>query len=200
MHEFDTKSGRYRDTTTGKFVARNIVIGHALSESDRLRVRLQGHARVLLSNKISVGEFQTRVAIDLKLSVIRNTILGAGGKSNTTTNQYLAAGRLLKEQYQLLGKFGKAIADVTLSAKQIIQRVGQYSNAATTAYYLAEKSGRQRYGFKQAIRSLDSQSQHCEDCVYYATGGRWLSIDKVIPPGVDCKCGGNCRCRIEYRG
>lgn len=196
---YDASAAQYRDIDTGKFISRDRVVETAQAETTRLKVRCLGHARVLLSGKVELAEYQARVAQDLKASIIRNTILGAGGKDRVVAVQYLAAGRQLKEQYKLLDKFARDIADGKLTEKQILARTGQYANAATVAYYEAEKFDRQRIGFNAAMRSLDPQAKHCKSCLRHHTNGQWLSIELVVPSGVDCECRGNCRCRVQYK-
>jgi hypothetical protein len=35
--------------------------------------------------------------------------------------------------------------------------------------------------------------------VAYAAAG-WVPVGNLPMPGINCQCGANCRCTIEYRG
>jgi hypothetical protein len=46
-------------------------------------------------------------------------------------------------------------------------------------------------------RILDSQAQHCQDCLGYAAQGI-VSIGTLPLPGQRCECGARCRCSVRY--
>lgn len=197
--KYDQRAGQYRNLETGRFVSRQGVLSEVGKEGDRLKFRLAGHARVLVSGKIDLREFQIRIADDLKASSIRMTGLASGGVKRIQRNQYLSIGRELQDQYRRLAKFGRDIADGKLTEKQIIQRARLYSNASTKVFFDAEKFVKSQTGFNAAKRDLDPQAQHCPSCLSYSTNGRFLPVNQVVAPGANCECRGNCRCRITYR-
>ena len=197
MLQFDPKSYKYRNVETGQYVSNNEVQRVITGEVNRLSVRLKGHARLLVSGKIDIAEFQTRAALSLKESHLRNAIVGAGGKSNVSSIVYGKVGAELKKQYGYLSGFGEAIAVGELSERQIIARAASYAASSRTSFYHAEFTSRGTLGF-YAKRLLDPQSQHCESCINYQRL-EWTLISLIVPPGVNCQCGGRCRCRLVIR-
>ena len=197
MLQFDPVSHRYRNAETGKFVRQVEVTQLIDQEASRLEVRLKGHARLLVGGKIDVAEFQTRMAQSLKKSHLRVAAVGAGGLKRLTPTHYGKVGAELKKQYGFLNGFGQDIADDKLTEQQIIRRAGSYAASSRTSFYNAEFTSRGKLGF-YAKRLLDPQSQHCSSCISYQRT-EWTQIQLVTPPGVDCQCGGRCRCRLVVR-
>lgn len=195
---YDRKSGRYRDGT-GKFISRATVLRLVDQESDRLATRMKAHARNLTAGNIDLPTFQQRAAEDLKLSAIRSTILGSGGRSQVTSQAYGTTGRLLREQYNYLDGFARDLADGKLSKAQAIQRASLYGASTRSAFHQAEKIARGREGFKLARRVLDASSQHCNECLQYATGDRFVPIQQIVPVGTRCSCRARCRCSIIWK-
>lgn len=196
---YDRNSGRYRNRITGKYESRATILKLVDSEAARLATRMQGHARNLTQNKIDLPQFQQRAAEDLKLSHLRSAMLASGGRSLTTQAQYGSVGRLLREQYSYLDGFARDLAAGKLTPSQAIQRAGLYGASSRSAFYQAEKIARTRENFKEAKRSLDAQSRHCESCLAYDTQGKWLPLQQVIMPTVNCQCMSRCRCLIFFR-
>jgi hypothetical protein len=195
---YDKRTGQFHGGDR-RFIARAEVLRLADAEAARLETRLSGHARLLTQNKISVPEFQLRMAEDIKLSHLRMAAFGAGGEKQLTPRHFGTAGQELKRQYKHLQGFGDAIAQGELSEKRILSRAKSYGMSARTAFFKAEKVTRQDNGAREAKRSLDSQARHCSSCLGHSTGGLWLPIDQVVAPGVDCECQSRCRCRIVFR-
>ena len=198
-YQYDRLSGQYRDLSTGRYVGRPTIQAEVSKEAASLRQLLRDKAQAMLSGNTDVFDFQLSAAQAIKESSLRMAIFAKGGKDNMDGDDYLRVGRSLKAQYKLLHRFGKSIAAGELTEKQIIQRAGQYANSSTSAYYEAERVGRAQSGFNVAKRELDSQAQHCASCLQYSTDGKWLPIDQVVPSGVDCECGGHCKCRVNYK-
>ncbi|MBW4598906.1 MAG: hypothetical protein KME29_04660 [Calothrix sp. FI2-JRJ7] len=173
------------------------VLKLADEEVNRLEVRLQGHARLLNSGKIGIGDFQERMASSLKESHLRMAMLGAGGKKGMNPQQYGYVGQQLRRQYEYLYKFGKTLEGATLTEAQILRRAKSYAKSANIAFRQAEFQARGRVGF-YAKRLLDPQARHCTECISYQVL-TWTLISQIVAPGVNCSCGGRCRCRVVFR-
>lgn len=195
---YDRRTGQYR-SADGRFLKRADVLRLVDKEALQLEVRMKGHARLLVQGKIDIPEFQKRAAEDLKLSAIRSTILGSGGRSQVTSQAYGSTGRLLREQYQFLGGFARDLADGKLSKAQAIQRASLYGASTRSAFHQAEKIARGREGFKLAKRILDAGAQHCNECLQFATGDRFVPIENIVPVGTRCSCRSRCRCSIIWK-
>lgn len=196
---YDKRVGQFRGLD-GRYVARAEILRLLDAESARLQIRLQGHARLMAQNRITISTFQERMADELKLSHLRSAMLASGGEKQLTPRHFGAIGQELKRQYQYLYGFGHDLANGKLSAKHAIARAKSYGLSTKTAFYQAEKITRKGHGATEAKRSLDSQSRHCISCLNHSTRGRWLPIDNVVAPGVSCECQSRCNCRVVYRG
>lgn len=196
-YQFDPSSHRYRNIETGRYVRLVDVLRFVDEEVTRTEVRLKGHARLLAQGKINIAEFQTRMADSLKESHLRVAAIGAGGTRQLTPTHYGKIGAQLKKQYKFLHGFGQDLADGKLTPEQAIRRAGSYAKSAKTSFFESEFTSRGKYGF-YAKRLLDAQSRHCNSCISYQRL-TWTPVHSVIPPGVDCKCGGRCRCRLIYQ-
>ena len=142
MYQFDPRNHRYRNLDTGRFVRYAEVLQFVDGEVKRLEVRLQGHARLLNSGKINVGEFQLRFAESLKNSHLRMAALGAGGQQQMTAQQLGHVGRELRTQYEYLYYFGYQIESGKVSEKRILQRSKMYAKSINTSFYQAEFTAR----------------------------------------------------------
>lgn len=197
MLRFEVATQRYRDTDTGRFVGRGEILKLVDEEVNRLEVRLKAHGRLLQSQKIDIAEFQTRMTQSLKESHLRMAALGGGGFKQMTPKHYGHVGQQLKRQYEFLHGFGQDLQNKNLTSKQIINRAGSYAKSANIAFYQAEFLSKGKVGF-YAKRLLDPQSHHCVECISYQKK-QWTLLQKIIPPGINCSCGGRCRCQIIFR-
>lgn len=192
---YDPRTGRYR-SPYGGFLSHADMKAIINSERQRLESRLLKKANQLINGK-DLGEWERSVAYELKISVIQATILGAGGKENTTAKHYGLAGSELRRQYEFLNKFANAIYNKELSEAQIRQRTRQYSNTVIIAYNQAEHASKKVEEW-EGMRVVSLMAKHCPQCPTYQTFG-WIGVDKIIPVGVACQCGGNCQCFVTYR-
>ncbi len=195
---FDPRTGQCRGES-GRFVSRADVMRMVDEETQRGQVRLRAIARLLVSERIDVPEFQTRMAEAIKGSHIRLGVLGAGGKGAMTQRNYGQIGRVLRDEFKYLRGFGQAITAGELSESQVMRRAELYATSARLSFFALEKQSRQRSGVRLAKRSLDPQARHCSDCLRHSTNGRWVPIEKIVPVGSRCRCRNKCRCSVQYR-
>ena len=202
MYYFNSKTGRYHDKSNNTFVSRTEILRHVDRENEKSKIRMQGLARRLTARNITLPEFQTLAIEELKRSHIRMTLLGSGGKASTSKASYGATGNRLKEEYNYLNNFVSAISNGELTAERIIWRSGLYGNSSAAAFYKAEQISRfENKGNKRlvAMRSLDPNAQHCQDCISLSTYGEYLSVEQVVLPTRQCVCRSRCRCQIKYK-
>jgi len=196
---FNPNTGRYRNSKTGRFASRADVLKLVDTESARLKVRLQGHTRLLLSEKISLSDWESRMAESIKESHLRMTMLGAGGKNRVANAHFGAVGSSLRSEYRYLHLFANQISRGELTSKRILSRAGTYAASTRKSFYKGEQISRAIAGVKLAKRDLDPMARHCSDCLRHSTNGEWLPIEMVVVPGHRCQCGGHCRCSIYYK-
>jgi hypothetical protein len=192
MYKYDNKTGQYRGAS-GKFVSR-AEIAHVVAQTvDTLADQLSRHTDDLIRDKLSVADWQSSIASELKNSSIQMSLLASGGgdidKSITVQ---------LNEQFDRLDKFGRSIARGELSVPQIQARARNYANSTRVAFYQVESISKARSGLKSAKRILDNQAKHCPDCLRYASL-LYVPLSQLISPGTNCECNAGCKCSVVYR-
>ena len=199
--EFVPNAGQFRDTKTKRFVPRSTVLMAVETEIAKLKNALQGIGRLFASGRIDLEEFQVRMAERIKLGSIQAASLGSGGAAMLNRIITTPLEQRLRNRHGHLRNFAQDIIDGKIDPKspKFLNRVGQYSEVYRSAFFDAEKRVRASTGFNYARRSLDPGSQHCIECILYDTGGKFLPISEVVPPGTLCSCHGRCRCFITYR-
>lgn len=196
--EFNEASGRYRDSRTKKFVKRSLIILETDKEEARLKTQLRRLTQQLISQDLTLKQWESRFAQSIKESHIRMSALGAGGSLRLTNAHFGSIGGLLRKEYRLLNRFTKGIEQGKYSEGYILNRASMYGASTRRSFFKGEQISRAIAGVTEAWRRLDTQAQHCPDCPAYATNG-YAPIEKVVAPGAACKCGGKCRCTIVYR-
>ena len=106
---------RYRDLQTGRFLARSRVLDFV---SDSIRASdssVSGLARMLASDQLDLGGWQTLMRQEIKDEYVRQYVLGRGGLSQMTQADWGSIGGQLKEQFSYLDKFAQEISAGNLS-------------------------------------------------------------------------------------
>ena len=192
LYQYDDRVGQYRGSG-GRFVSPAKIAVVVAETVDRLGDRLTGYADGMISDRLTIADFQYSVAQDLKDAHIQLGLLAnGGGKIDKQVETELA------EQFDRLDKFGQDIASGRLSVPQIKARARQYSNSARMSFYRIEALSKSRSGIKTAKRRLDSQAKHCASCLRYAGLG-YVSLADLILPGTNCECTYGCKCSLVYR-
>lgn len=195
---FETSTGRYRNTTTGKFTSRETLLRIVDNEVMRLETRLKGHARLLIANKITPEEWEERMRYDMKLSGICTGLLTNGGKERATPQILGGIGNELRNQYKYLSKFKQQIKNGELTSETILRRAGNYSGSSRMIYHQNDKRAKQTLGFTLARRILDAGANHCNSCIQYQRLA-YVPISEIVPVATNCECKWRCRCRIIYK-
>jgi hypothetical protein len=196
MVTYDPRAGQYRGDN-GQFVGAAVVRDLVDQEIYRTQIRLQAQSRLLAAGVLDLPSWQLSVAGLIKDSHIRMAAFAAGGSEQLTQQQYGAAGYQIKRQFQFLDKFAQDLADGKLSPNQAIQRAGLYAESAKLTFSRVEQLARQGEGFTAGKRLLDAQAKHCPECLEYERR-EWVSIDDIMPVGINCSCQNHCKCRVVY--
>lgn len=195
---YSPRAGRYFYTDTKKFVPRAVIENLLEQEQSRLEVRLKSLTRLLADQKIALPDWQAQFAETLKSAHLRMASLAAGGTAGLTSKHYGTIGANLRQQYKYLNGFAQQLASGKISIARALQRSGSYASSIRPSFHAAEKITRSEESFNMGKRLLDSQADHCSDCLGYATDG-YVPIDAIVPPGTNCECGQRCRCRVVYQ-
>lgn len=166
------------------------------AESFQLSSKFQGYASRLVSGKIDLANFERLLLADLKEATIRAYVVGADGKP--TARHYGSSGLHLRQKYADIHNFVEKIGRGELSEAQIRDRLNRQARTVQTAAARSERITRVLAGFDLAKRTLDPQSSHCQSCLRYATS-KFVPVTEIVPRGVNCECGSNCRCIVFYK-
>jgi len=166
-------SGRYRDTTTGRFVPGKTV----RRELDRLDWELAMRRHVK----------------NVHLSAIA---LERGGWANLKPQDYGRAGQIIREQYGYLKRFAGQIA----SGEQkldgtLVRRAALYSAAGRNSLYRSKQANlRPEVTHQRSIRTVRDS---CWQCI--ELHGRVFRIgDPSFPLPGRRVCNHQCKCHLEY--
>lgn len=199
---FDPRTGRYR-SQFGGFLGQSDLNSIVRGEKARLQRKLERKARQMLRGQTTLANFERTLIEESKASILRMTMLAAGGQRQLTNSPN--ARSYLRQAQQLLGDRIDSIDSLTnkiyqgeLTEKQILDRVRRQANAVFQAYNSADILQRiTDRGHNEGRRTLDLAANHCPDCPAYQTD--WTDITSIVPVGAACVCGGYCRCTVQTR-
>ena len=196
---FNPRAGRYVDEKKN-FIKRSEVVAALDEEVLQLQNRLAALQSRLANGEITLEAFSRAARAELKPSLARSAMLGAGGREAflDSNRQIGTLGAQAKLAYGSLRKLSQQLANGELTLGQAMDRTRRLANFSVGAFSRAEQLSRVEHGFLLAERLLDPSSKHCPDCPAYETAG-FVPIDQVTPVGMGCRCGGRCRCIIRYR-
>lgn len=195
-------TGAYRNDQTGQIVeardariAFDSYIDNSTAISKDLAISLQ-------NGRLSLADWQTRMASHIKDVQINAAINANGGRDQMTRSDWGRTGQLIKQQYQFLDKFAEDIA----SGKQpldgrFVQRSQLYTQSGETTRNVFETVNARDAGMDEERSLLEARdNRNCEgagSCPGETNKG-WQPIGTLIPIG-NRICNKNCRCHFEYR-
>jgi len=193
---YDQKSGRYRDER-GRFLSKASVEKLLDKRIDKLDATLRRFTRMLIDEQITLDQWQGSVRESLKAAHIQAAVIGHGGRANMGSAEYGRIGQRLREEYTYLQGFVRDLLSEAVSAPMALARVGLYAQSVRGSYWQGAELRQEKQGYSLMQRILDSQAQHCADCLRYASQGV-VPIGTVPLPGRRCECGSRCRCSVRY--
>lgn len=195
---FDSSLGRYRNAATGRFLSQ----ADALQLTQRSIASAQQEIRSLIlslaQGVLDLGQWQRQFAQLLKELHLGQFVLGRGGLRNTTPENFLEVGRILKAEYRYLEGFGRDLATGRLSVAQATARANLYLAKTRLSYWAGQRQAMAQGPMPAEMRRQLAPVEHCAECVSYAAAG-WVPIGSLPLPTVDCSCRSNCRCTVQYR-
>lgn len=196
-YRWNAGAGRYVDVATGRFLPKQAEV-RALDERITAGIdQVQALTSGMMRGVVTVAEWQTAVAVELRRMHTQAAALGRGGWAQMTPSDWGHVGRKLRDEYAYLRGFAEALASGTLSESQINVRVSQYVNGIWSRYWRGEMGAMQEAGMTEERRIL-TPAEHCADCESYAAQG-WQPIGSLPEPGEGSVCGNNCRCLKIFR-
>jgi hypothetical protein len=167
------------------------------AESMRNAARMQRRTQQLIDGGMSLDQWQRDMARDIVRSQFRMAQAGAGTAGNLTPAHLEALRSRIRGEMAGLNALADDLANGRISKKMATYRVGRRGTASGAAFWESQHVSRSD-GRWEARRMLGGNSNHCPDCPGLQVLD-WAPIDAITPVGSDCRCGGRCKCRVEYR-
>jgi len=188
-------SGRYRDTSTGRYVQGATVrreLDRYLDTADPAKAL----AEALRGRQVSLADWEVAMRRHVKNTHLNAIAMERGGWANMTPADYGRAGQIVREQYGYLKNFAADIA----SGKQRLDgtlgvRAKLYTQAGRETFYRSKQANLQP-GIDM-VRSIKHARDSCRDCEYL--NGKWFRVgDPAYSLPGRRQCNKNCRCTEEY--
>lgn len=195
QYKWDEKLGRYRDAR-GRLVAAADVRRALDLVIVQANQNISGLTNQLVKGDLTLAEWQTAMAKQLKIYHTASAALANGGWGQMTKADWGRVGAQLREQYKFLRDFAKDIAAgrTPLDGRAIMR--SQLYTEAMRGTYESERRHNYRKRANEERRVLGI-SDHCGDCIDAEARG-WQPIG-TLPRIGDSVCGGRCHCTFEYR-
>jgi hypothetical protein len=188
-------SGRYRDTSTGRYVAGGVV----RRELDTYIANSDNAARDLVNSLrergINLADWELAMRREIKRTHLNAIALERGGWANMTPADYGRAGQIIREQYGYLAKFSEQIANGTQKLDGTVSsRAKLYTEAGRETFYKSKHANRAED--IDMVRSIRNATDSCEECI--ELDGVWFTIgDPAYKLPGDRICSKNCQCHEE---
>jgi hypothetical protein len=196
--------GRFRrvlpDGKLGQLVSRaEIVAGLRTLNANSARL-LADLAEDVVNGLILPSDFQQAAMVTLRNLYNANAALAKGGWLQMTSADFGANGQLLRVEYNYLRGFTADLAAGKLSVAQARSRASMYIGRAYSRFFAADVPMQQQYGKTEVLWVDNGDERECVDCeAEAAIGWRPIAALDSVPGAGAQRCGGLCRCGLEYR-
>ena len=191
---YDAETGRFRDTETGRLVARAAVrrsIEESLTNVARLTDTLADDLR---AGRLSLTEWRVEMRSVIKTSQMMSAEVAHGGRQQMTQADYGRVGQQVRRQYEYLEKWVNEIQAGAPLNNRLEPRAALYLKSARTAYVREEARLMSEKGW--LARSVTRPAEHCAECLAEEAKGL-VEPRFIVPPG-ERTCLGNCKCYLQY--
>ena len=146
------------------------------------------------AKQISLTEFEIQMSTILRQSHLLAAGVARGGKPYMTPKSWGIAGQKIKEQYQYLSRFERAVKNGKVSDAQLVYRAQLYASSIRTAY-LTQSHDEQKQEGRKGRRVLNA-AESCSGCIGEADR-EWIPVEDMADIG-SFECMNQCRCELEY--
>lgn len=190
---FDNTALRWRNVRTGQFVAETVVVNELERHVSATFDALETMTTRLYRGDITLAQWQTGVAQELKDAHLAQAMFARGGKANMTSVEFGRVGGTLADEYRYLAGFADDIAAGRVSEAQAIARIRQYGRATRQSYW-----NEYRLASRGLIAWRLNPAEHCGDCLNLAAGSPYrVDALPTVPGAGSTQCRGNCKCTLE---
>ena len=181
---WNLKAKRYQDAETGRFMARDEVLGlvqQSLDASGNVTDTLAG---LVAGGQLAPGDWRDMMRSEIKGEYLRQYMTGRGGRAQMTYSDWGRCGAMLKAQYKWLEGFAAQVATGELSEAQIRARAWLYVDSARQAY---EKGNARALGVPDLPAYPGDGSTEClSNCACYWRIEEVFDPETGDPVGWDC--------------
>lgn len=195
-YKWESSVRRYRDRSTGRFLSRKAVADLTTLRISQVTQDLHKLGDSLLSQEITLKQWQEQFANQLKILHTQQFLLGVGGDSQIVDDDFKTISDTLTGQYNYLQNFATDLTKGKVSQAQFRNRIGMYAKASKVSFFAGEVAAARNSGFNAVSRVL-ADSEHCQDCINYAALGV-VRLEDVILPQTKCACMVNCLCSLLF--
>ena len=152
----------------------------------------------LQAGSITLAEWQTLMADELKMLHTGAAALGRGGWQQMTFSDWGWTGQIIRAQYGYLRQFAQDIATGHAPMDgRLVARAAMYAQSARGTQRGMQRKQAQFFGRSQERNILGAADRHCSTCVACSAAG-WVPIGTL--PAIGARsCLSNCRCSMVYR-
>jgi len=193
---FDRSSHRYRDLSTGRYVARERITQLLDTQVQATAEHLSALTTAAHEGRLAPAVYVQQMRTELRRLTLQNAALGAGGFDKLTQSDYGRVGAQLRGEYQRLTQFAEQMKAGDVTLPQALNRAEMYAGTARVQFWATEQAHVQpsEPGLVVLERRLLGIAEHCGDCVYYYDQG-WQPLGTLPEPGQESACMSNCKCR-----
>lgn len=190
---------RYRDTSTGRFVAKaritDLLESNVAGSEQRLGDIVQG----VFAKEISAGAAQELMRDEVRRLSLQNAALGKGGIEQLDFRDYGRAGRQLRDTYQRMTSLVNGIERGEVSMAQALNRIHGYTSEARAQFFAAQRDAQRATGRIFEERRTLHASESCGDCIALAAMSWQPQGVLPLPCDGSTECKFYCRCTMESR-
>lgn len=198
-YRFERSPGRYRNESTGRFVARRDIVAlldHQVAATERRLAELVTSAH---EGRLAPALFAEQLSNELRRLHSQNRALGAGGWDRMTPSDWGSVGRQLRDDYARVAQLAADIREGRVTLPQALNRVNGYAGNARRHFWQAERNAVQpTAGMVPIERRTLGESEHCTGCVTFYDQG-WQPLGTMPEPGSGTPCAVRCKCTMHRR-
>lgn len=193
---------RLQYSQNDRAIAERRMLQRIRAQQQRSSRILEQHSQDLINGNISVQQWQRRVANHVRNDHLRMMQLGAGTRARVNRRhlerlQKRLWGNEFSGELGSLSRLSERLQAGEISQKMLLYRSRMFALNTRVSY---EEARQVNFIDREWVgrRTLDPSSDHCPDCPAYQRLS-WVPASEIVPVGAECRCGGRCRCRTEYR-
>lgn len=193
----DPRTGRYRDTATGRLVSEASVRGGVDATADVSADRMGDAAARLRAGEITVERFQSEMLAHVKDVHVANAVAAYGGREQMTPARWGYVGARIRGEYGYVRGMTSDIIDGQQPLNgRLDARARQYARAGAVTYELVQSREAASRGQTEEHNVLHA-SESCSECKRLSALG-WVALGSLPMVGART-CGAQCRCSISRR-